>query len=133
MASLRLLAGLVILAVSSPALAEESHGLDRAPSTELPATLRLPASVIASVGADRDQGPPRGKAKAKRPGCNQNGCGYKALLGDLTLARDIKASENLSVRVIPTSNALAGDDGSTPILVRARVDGQYGVHLRAKF
>lgn len=115
--------------MSSPALAEET----KPGAAELPATLRVPASVLASVGTDQDQGPPRNKAKRKRPGCNKNGCGYKALLGGVPLAKDIHASESVSVRVIPTSNALGGEDPSTPILVRARVDGHYGLHLRAKF
>lgn len=119
--------------MSSPALAEETKkGFDVAPSTELPASLRVPVSVLSHVGADQDQGPPRSKAKRKRPDCNQNGCGYKALLGGVTIAKDIQATENVSVRVIPTNSSLGGE-ASTPILVRARVDGQYGLHLRARF
>lgn len=132
-AHLRLVAAVLVLAVSSPALAEETkQGFDAAPATELPASLRVPASVLAHVGADQDQGPPRKKPKRKRPDCNQNGCGYKALLGGIAIAKDIQATEKVSVRVIPTTNSL-GEEASTPIVVRARVDGQYGLHLRAKF
>ncbi len=133
-AHLRLVAAVLVLAVSSPALAEDTkQRFDSAPATELPASLRLPASVLANVGADQDQGPPRKKPKRKRPDCNQNGCGYKALLGGISIAKDIQATEKVSVRVIPTTNSLGGDEASTPIVVRARVDGQYGLHLRAKF
>ncbi|MBI3204194.1 MAG: hypothetical protein IT377_24795 [Polyangiaceae bacterium] len=120
--------------MSSPALAEDKQpAYGAAPAAELPKSLRLPASMLAQVGADRDQGPPRGKkVKRTRTDCNQNGCGYKALLGGITIAKDIQASEDVSVRVIPTTNSLGGE-ASTPIVVRARVDGQYGLHLRAKF
>jgi len=132
-ASFRLAVGLLVLAVSSPALAEEAQPAFGAASTELPKSLRVPASVLAQVGAERDQGPPRNKkVKRARTDCNQNGCGYKALLGGITLAKDIQASEDVSVRVIPTTNSLGGE-ASTPIVVRARVDGHYGLHLRAKF
>ena len=133
MANFRLAVGFLILAVSSPALAEETQHRFQAPSTELPQSLRLPASVLAEVGAGRDQGPPRKKPKRTRPDCNQNGCGYKALLGGITIAKDIQASEDVSVRVIPTNDSLGRAEASTRILVRARVDGQYGLHLRAKF
>jgi len=125
----------LVLAVSTPALAEDakSIGAEPAGSTQLPATLRVPTSVLASVGADHDQGPPRNKkAKRTRPDCNQNGCGYKALLGGIAIAKDIQATESVSVRVLPTNSSLGGET-SAPILVRARVDGQYGLHLRARF
>ncbi|GMV19689.1 MAG: hypothetical protein AMXMBFR56_79130 [Polyangiaceae bacterium] len=134
MAHLRLAAAFLVLAVSSPALAEETpRRFDLAPKAELPVSLRVPASVLAQVGADQDQGPPRKKPKRNRPDCNQNGCGYKALLGGIAIAKDIQATEQVSVRVIPTTNSLGGEQASTPIVVRARVDGQYGLHLRAKF
>ena len=55
------------------------------------------------------------------------------MLGGITIAKDIQASEDVSVRVIPTNDSLGGAEASTRILVRARVDGQYGLHLRAKF
>ena len=134
MASFRVAVGLLVLAVSAPALAEEAQpAYGTAPSTELPKSLRVPASVLAQVGADRDQGPPRNKKlKRTRTGCNQNGCGYKALLGGISIAKDIQASDDVSVRVIPTTSSLGGE-ASTPIVVRARVDGHYGLHLRAKF
>ncbi|MBK7585353.1 MAG: hypothetical protein IPI67_34830 [Myxococcales bacterium] len=117
--------------MSAPAWAEDTKW-DAAPSTELPATLRLPTSLLASLGTATDQGPPRKKQKRKRPDCNQNGCGYKSLLGGISIAKDIQASDDVSVRVLPTNSALGGES-SAPILVRARVDGQYGLHLSAKF
>jgi len=128
-ASFRLVVALLLTAVTSPAWAEDTK-----PSLELPQALRVPTSVLAQVGADRDQGPPHDKKKPKRQrtDCNQNGCGYKALLGGVPLAKDIQATEKVSVRVIPTNSSLGGE-ANTPILVRARVDGQYGLHLRARF
>jgi hypothetical protein len=132
-ASFRPALAVLILAVASPALAEEPQArFGTTASAELPQALRVPVSVLAQAGADRDQGPPRQKVKRKNPQCNENGCGYKALLGGITLAKDIQATEKVSVRVLPTNSSLGGET-QAPIVVRARVDGQYGFHLRAKF
>ena len=98
----------------------------------MPATLKVPQSVLASVSAG-DATVQRAKKKKKNAQCGANGCGYKALLTDVPLARDIEASPSVAVRVLPTAHALSGDDAVQPILLRPRVDGSgnMGVHFRA--
>jgi hypothetical protein len=133
-ARFRLAPALVVLALSSPAWAEGPSAKIRwnvgETTTELPASLRLAASASFKTDAALA---PRAATKTSS-GCNANGCGYKALLGVLYITRDIQASENVSVRVLPTSHAIGGEDAPTPILLRAETnDGYYGVRLRARF
>jgi len=130
-------AAFAVLAVSTSAWAEDSteaKNWNDAKVAELPATLKVPTHVLASVGSG-DATVQRAKKKKSASQCNANGCGYKALLTGLPLARDIEASPSVAVRVLPTAHALSGSDAAQPILVRPRVDGSgnMGVHLRAKF
>jgi hypothetical protein len=130
-------AALAVLAVTSSAFADDTDAKNwnNPGVAELPATLKVPQRVLATVVA-HDAVAPRGKKKKSSPSqCGPNGCGYKALLSDMPLGRDIQATPSVAVRVLPTDHALSGDDAAQPILVRPRVDGsgQYGVHLRAKF
>lgn len=139
MGSIRFAVALVVLTVSAPAFADESPASAsaslNAPEsiTELPASLRVPSSVLARMTA-RTETSTAEKRKTKGS-CTKIGCGYKAILGNLVITRDFQASEDVSVRVLPTAHALGGDDASTAILLRPRVNGagQYGLHLRAKF
>lgn len=134
MGPIRFVLALAVLAVASPAGAQEpERSADRYIST-LPASLRVPTNVVSKA----DEAP-RDTSKAKKrksTSCNSNGCGYKALLGGLVITRDIQASDQVSVRMLPTSHSVGGDDASTPILLRPRVHGSgdaYSLNLRAKF
>ena len=137
MARFRLASALFVLAVSSPAWAEHpdatigwNKGVEM---SQVPSALSLPASAAVSVAATPEVAPPATKPKKKSKRCNPGSCGYKALLGGLVITRDLQASDHLSLRVLPTSHALGGDDAATPFLVRPEADGYYGVRLRAKF
>jgi len=139
MGSIRFACALVVMAVSAPAFAEEpatpSHGYGVPDSiSELPASLRLPSSELLKIEATVAPVSPKRKHKS-RAGCNENGCGYKAILGNLVITRDIQASRDVSLRVLPTAHALGGDDAATPFLLRPRVDGsgRAGLDFRAKF
>jgi len=125
--------------VSSTALAEEpvkpSIQLGVPDSiSELPASLRVPSSMLVEIEARPAEATPERRHKSSS-GCNDNGCGYKAILGNLVITRDIQASPNVSLRVLPTAHALGGEDAATPFLLRPRVDGsgRYSLDFRAKF
>jgi hypothetical protein len=139
MGSIRFACALVVLAVSAPALAEEptapgSHLGVPDSISELPAALRVPASMLAEFEAKPTEATPKRQTK-NSSSCNENGCGYKAILGNLVITRDIQASTNVSLRVLPTAHALGGRDAATPFLLRPRVNGSgsYGLDFRAKF
>ena len=129
---IRIAAALAVLTLSSSALAGDKATTEF--DQTLPARLRLPASVIVSTTATPAA---HGKKANKKndSGCNQNGCGYKALLGELFITKDFQVSEGLSVRMLPTSHALGGDDAKTPIVVRPETKGEayYGVRVHAAF
>jgi hypothetical protein len=119
-----------VLAVSAPAYADNTPTqFDQT----VPAMFRLPASAIASASAVPVA--PAKKSKKSDTGCNENGCGYKALLGGLFITRDFQVSTKLSLRMLPTSHALGGDDAKTPIVVRPETKGEdyYGVRVHAAF
>ena len=126
-----LAAAFAVLAVSSTAWAEstEAKNWNESGAAELPASLKVPTHVLASVSSS-DVAPAKAKKKKAR-----SAQGYKALLTEVPLARDIQASPSVAVRVLPTAHALGGSDAAQPILLRPRVDGsgKLGVHLRAKF
>lgn len=128
MGPIRFVLALAVLAVASPAGAQEpERSGDRYIST-LPASLRVPTNIVSKADA------PRETTKAKKR--KSSGPTYKALLSGLVITRDLQASDQVSVRMLPTSHALGGDDASTPILVRPRVHGSgdaYSLNLRAKF
>ncbi len=102
-------------------------------SGELPAALCLPPGAEVSETPPPAADTPR-KKKSGVARCGPEGCGYKALLGHLVITRDLElpGSSSVAVRLLPTSHALAGDS-RTPIVVRPRVQGAYGVHLAARF
>jgi hypothetical protein len=139
MGSIRFACALVAMTVSIPALAEEpaapSHDYG-VPDTisELPASLRLSSSELLKFEATVAPATPK-KQHRSSTGCNENGCGYKAILGNLVITRDIQASRDVSLRVLPTAHALGGSDAATPFLLRPRVDGsgRYSLDFRAKF
>jgi hypothetical protein len=137
MGSIRFACALVAMTVSIPALAEEPaaahHGVPDSIS-ELPASLRLSSSEMLKIEAAPTPASPKRKHKSST-GCNENGCGYKAILGNLIITRDIQASRDVSLRVLPTAHALGGADAATPFLLRPRVDGsgRAGLDFRAKF
>lgn len=102
-------------------------------SGELPAALCLPPGAEVSGTPVASAEAPRAR-KSPVARCGPEGCGYKALLGHLVITRDLElpGSSSVAVRLLPTSHALAGDS-RTPIVVRPRVQGAYGVHLAARF
>lgn len=139
-ALLRIAVGLFVLGMSSTAMADPAlTTLQEAEKLgELPGVMQVPASVLYHLPAPTPSTTPAKHTKkhsASSSGCNQNGCGYKALLGNLVITKDLVLSPKLSVRVLPTSHALGGEDAKTPILVRAESKGEdyYGVRVHAQF
>ena len=112
----------------------------RAPELEFAPIIGLSAALTPltlSLAAFRDgvvQGPSTApKAKSCTPATS---CGYRALLGELVITRDlvIPGAPSMAVRLIPTRSAIAGETAS-PVVFKPRVVGSdwYGLDVAARF
>lgn len=158
------LSGLAVLCVAAPAFAEggaetavhvaRAAELIRTGSLNDPAVrlapvgraeLALTLSPLAAVEVADDstaatpqpRHPPAKTHRTAEHRCNLvSACGYHKVLSELIITRDIEVpgTQLLALRLIPTSNALAGTS-TAPIVVKARVLGTswYGVDVAARF
>ena len=112
-------AAILVLSFTAPAWGAEEE-------LQMPVPVQVDGTSRAAAPAA--QAAPPANAKKKR---TQS---YRAVLGSLAIARDLQipGSSVMAVRLLPTSSALAGDN-STPIVVRPRVDGGYGLNIAARF
>lgn len=101
-------------------------------ASPVPQELSLPSGTV--LASERPAADERKPSRPSAPGCGPEGCGYKALLGHIAICRDLEipGAPAMAVRLLPTSRALAGPT-KTPIVLRPRVDGGYGVHVAASF
>jgi hypothetical protein len=90
----------------------------------MPVPVKVDTSSVSTAPATEPTARPKQKKKQS----------YRAVLGSLAIARDLQipGAPVMSVRLLPTSSALAGET-TTPIVVRPRVDGGYGVNIAARF
>ncbi len=137
MAPFRILAVLLVTSATSPAWADgpTSTMSEAKKLAELPEVMQVPASVLYRIEVSPAATKTKQAKKHSSTGCNSNGCGYKALLAGLYITKDLQVSDKLSLRVLPTSHSLGGEDAKTPFLVRADARGEdyYGVRVHAKF
>lgn len=108
-------------------LAAQPQSLALLPPNGAAAT--APATVDLQVPAPEAQGSNAGSGGKDAKG------GYKSLLGSLVIARDlsIPGAESMGLRLIPTTDPLAGD--SATIVFRPRLIGSswVGVDVAARF
>jgi hypothetical protein len=108
-------AAILVLTFTTSAWAEEE--------LQMPVPVKVDATAVSATPAAEPAVRPKRKKQSVR-----------AVLGSLAIARDLQfpGSTVMAVRLLPTSSALAGET-TTPIVVRPRVDGGYGVNIAARF
>ena len=119
---------------SAPRMVLDAPSLEFAPITGLSSALTPFTLSLGGLPGTVAQGPSSApKAKSCAPASS---CGYRALLGELVITRDLEipGAPGMAVRLIPTRSAIAGETAS-PVVFKPRVVGSdwYGLDVAARF
>jgi hypothetical protein len=122
------------LTMPAPRMVLQAPEFEFAPITGLSARLTPLTLSLARFQSESTQGPSKApRAKSCTPATS---CGYRALLAELVITRDLEipGAPGMAVRLIPTRSAIAGETAS-PVVFKPRVVGSdwYGLDVAARF